>query len=531
MAAVVRSKGVGDAALIIAYPHGMKLLNALAVTLAVSFPGCITLFDADLPAPPDACVTCDMSCEVSEETCNGHDDDCDGRIDEDASEWCGEPMGGRAVCGAGVCAVVCDVDRHDIDGIFENGCEYVCTAGADGVEVCDGADDDCDGIADEGLMGDIVPGLRGVCSGARRTCQGRSGWGEPRFDVIDAFEVEESTCDGRDNDCDGTIDEGQPVAERCTRCNGESGPPCNGCPREVVVPGGWVCIPAGSFAMGSPSDEVWHQDDEGPVQPVRITRPFLMMATEVKQSEWVALTGINPSRETMALGNACDLERPGECPVERVSWYDAIWYANAVSRALGLPPCYDEASLLRCIGTPGSGCMGDEVACADDTFTCDDGANFDSVALDCRGARLPTEAEWEYAARAGTAGLFWFPSERFGEIDALEWIDQFGRANRSNPVGRLAPNPWGLFDMLGNVHEWVQDTYRSYPDPAPPAEMPHLDRLPLQEDAEPQRSYRGGSWLHVGEAVRAAIRWKQEAERRDAFIGLRLVRSIDRSEE
>jgi len=139
-------------------------------------------------------------------------------------------------------------------------------------------------------------------------------------------------------------------------------------------------------------------DRERPVHPVSITRAFYMQKTEVTQGQWRQVMGTNPSH----FSDCGDL-----CPVERVSWNDVQTFLAALN-------------------------------------TMDPG----------KGYRLPTEAEWEYAARAGTAGDY----GGTGVLDQMGWYED-NSGSRTHPVAQKQPNHWGLFDMHGNVWEWVQDWY------------------------------------------------------------------------
>jgi len=274
---------------------------------------------------------------------------------------------------------------------------------------------------------------------------------------------------------------------------------------DVTVPEGWVLVEPGTFTMGAPVSEPGRDADEAQHR-VTLTRPFLMKATEVTQGEFEALMGVNPSR----IGSC-----GASCPVENVSWLDAVAYVNALSLKDGLPTCYELGD--RTIRFRGS---------------------------DCRGYRLPTEAEWEYAARAGTEGavyggrfeirgandapaldpLAWYGGnsgvDYDGGVDCSKWSEPQHRSERCgpHPVGKKAANAWGLHDMLGNVWEWCHDWYGAYPEKAV--------RDPAGPSTGALRVFRGGSWFDDARDVRAANRGRITASYRDGDLGFRPVRTV-----
>jgi formylglycine-generating enzyme required for sulfatase activity len=280
-------------------------------------------------------------------------------------------------------------------------------------------------------------------------------------------------CNGVDDDCDGQTDEGTlcGIDDRCV---------AGACER--VPPVGYVRIAPGSFMMGSAVDASEHRPNELRHR-VEITRPFALKTTEVTEREWRLAMGELPwPPETCG----------ADCPVTNMSWAGAAQYCNALSRMAGLAPCYDER-----LNFAGPG---------------------------CRGYRLPTEAEWEYAARAGaetelSSGPLTEPgcSPLDPNVDVVGWYcgNSMG-AQMARPVGTKAPNPWGVFDMHGNVNEWVNDWY----DPGYGAQGEHaID--PLGPASGEFRTSRGGSWVDEGRFMRASFRTDRPADSSVRNLGFR----------
>ena len=220
--------------------------------------------------------------------------------------------------------------------------------------------------------------------------------------------------------------------------------------------------PSGSFVMGSPEDEAGRSDNESPQHIVSLTHGFWMGKYEVTQAQWEALMDSNPS-----------YYRGADLPVERVSWNDAQAFIDALNA---------EHPEMR--------------------------------------FRLPTEAEWEYACRAGTSTRFYWgedPDET--EIDDYAWYEgNSGITNLTKPVGGKLPNPWGLYDMAGNVDEWCLDEYGDYP--AGPVTDPLGEFLG-------QKILRGGRSDLQAIYCRSADRSFVEPENNLGFKGFRLLRAID----
>ena len=231
---------------------------------------------------------------------------------------------------------------------------------------------------------------------------------------------------------------------------------------------GFCRVPAGCFVLGSPRDEfAAGRDDDVQVQ-VTLTRPFELGKFEVTNAEWSA-TGFALPRRNVDEG-VC---RDAHCPVSNVNLFEALTFANRYSEMRGLPACY---RLEQCSGTLGSGPIcnkpGKEpghLECErkqEDGLICEGLYSTAASVYDCKGYRLPTEAEWEYAARAGTLTAYWngeiTPEPTLGECGADARLARIGwychnSGGRQHPVGQLSANPWGFHDMLGNVSEWTAD--------------------------------------------------------------------------
>jgi formylglycine-generating enzyme required for sulfatase activity len=274
---------------------------------------------------------------------------------------------------------------------------------------------------------------------------------------------------------------------------------------EDPCPDGFEHIPAGTFDMGTPEGGAVFFQDESPVHSVEISRPFCMQARETTQAQWLALMGNNPSQ-----AQGCD-----ECPVEKVNSYDAMAYCNALGTAEGLDECYD---LSGCTGTSGVDLDCDAVPFA---------------GLDCNGYRLPTEAEWEYAARAGSSGDTWLgdldPDLLMCEqpnslLDPVAWF--CGNSDDGpKPVGMKTPNPWGLYDILGNVFEWCWDLYQADYYAGSPGQDP-TGPDPAGMSGNPVRMIRGGSWQKWAWDARASSRSDAHLGTTSIDLGFRPVRSV-----
>ncbi len=243
----------------------------------------------------------------------------------------------------------------------------------------------------------------------------------------------------------------------------------------------YVTVPAGSFAIGAGPDEEGSNDKEKFDSTVTITRPFLMKTTEVTQAEWYFVLG-EPS---VSYDKTCGLD----CAVGYVTWRRALDYLNALSKLEGLEPCYDLKKPLA-VWTKG---------------------------LDCTGYRLPTEAEWEYAARGGTE------TARYGDLDDIAWHSD-NADSKPHPVGKKQKNAFGLFDMLGSQWEWAWDA-EDYKPFSGDMSDPIAGGM-AQESEGQDRIVRGGSYRDSKLYVRAAHRFQNLANAGDINFGFRPVRTV-----
>ena len=216
----------------------------------------------------------------------------------------------------------------------------------------------------------------------------------------------------------------------------------------------------------------------------------------------------NPSWHTAAAAR-CEIDPCESRPVERVNWYEAIAYMNARSADEGLTACYQTDG---CNGTPGRPCSNENNECLGG-FICADVTQVRG----CTGYRLPTEAEWEYAA-AGEAS-----SQTYGALDDSAWYFPNARL-RTHPVGQQAASPEGLSDMFGNVYEWVWDRYAR--DFGLFGDFSSTAIDPQGGEFDMTRVTRGGSWNSGYEDCRASNRENEFPGQRSFLLGFRVVRNI-----
>ncbi len=246
-----------------------------------------------------------------------------------------------------------------------------------------------------------------------------------------------------------------------------------------------VRIKAGSFTMGSYYSDAGRQEDEG-LHQVKLTRDFWVGTTEVTQALYQEVMGSNPSSYYGS-----------RYPVETVSWYDAIEFTNRMSRRAGLDEAY--------------------------------GGGYSSRTYNPRanGYRLLTEAEWEFAARGGVRNDGGAPlySGSFG-YSQVAWVKE-NSSGRPHPVGSLSSNPWGLYDMSGNVFEWVWDWHPCASNERCTKSYPSENVDPTGWSYGSERVFRGGRFSDRAKYARVANRGMLPPSSRMKWVGFRIARTAD----
>ncbi len=263
--------------------------------------------------------------------------------------------------------------------------------------------------------------------------------------------------------------------------------------------GTWAPLKAGTFTMGSPKSELCREPsvEKETQHKVTLSHAFEILATEVTQEQFIAAMGHNPSK----------FSKCGKtCPVEFVNWHQAASYCNALS---------DKKKLARCYKCSQSGPV----------LTCAEATGYAGAKVyGCPGYRLPTEAEWEYAYRAGSTTALYSGAisdcSKDAKVAQIAWY-YFNSGDKSQPVGLRPPNAWGLYDMAGNVFEWCHDGFQK-----------DLGAAPVTDPAVAASTYRvmrGGSYTSLAGWQRAANRFKDTPEANldcHGSYGFRVARTI-----
>ena len=250
-------------------------------------------------------------------------------------------------------------------------------------------------------------------------------------------------------------------------------------------------IPGGTFLMGSPASESQREEDEGPQQEITVP-PFLMGRSAVTQAQWRQVAAL--PKVSLNLDSDPSQFKGDALPVERVSWYQAEEFCQRLSVATG------------------------------QTY------------------RLPTEAEWEYACRAGTTTPFFFGETLNPDLANYYGNYTYGKGpkgiyrEQTTPVGSFPANGWGLYDLHGNVYEWCLDQWHDSYDGKPEA-LTKDGSIPWTKDSsaissssdESSRLLRGGSWNTYARFCRSAYRFRWSPDSQDIFIGFRVVGVVART--
>lgn len=351
----------------------------------------------------------------------------------------------------------------------------------------------------------VVVGALGACAGnGAESSPCEDGYGKDVYGncvpLADAGDADTDTDADSDSDADADTDAD---SDADTDSDSDTDSDTGGSLAAFEAANGisMVAIGAGAFTMGSPADERGHQYDVEDQVSVTLTHDYYIGATEVTQGQFATFVGSNPS-----LFPDCG----DGCSADMITWYLAAEYANALSAAAGVDACYV--------------CDGTTCSSAGDPYSCD-------------GYRLPTEAEWEYATRAGTTSAFPDGGNLTSDADLyncdtivtldngevlsdIAWYCANAESTPHAGAG-LGSNAWGLYDTQGNVQEWTHDAVDVVAGESPLAGGTD----PYGTDGDPYHVLRGGSWRLEAYQMRSASRTIDPPDFTDYDVGFRIART------
>ena len=278
----------------------------------------------------------------------------------------------------------------------------------------------------------------------------------------------------------------------------------------------WVTIKAGNFSMGSPAGEKCREkygaQNKETRHQVTLSHGFEISAYEVTQGQFKLIMGYNP-----AGFHSCG----AFCPVETVTWHEAVAYCNALSSLRGYTQCYSDSGSGKSCPT-GTGCAAEEACVRGKCRKYNAAASYTGKGIyNCKGYRLPTEAEWEYAYRADSTTAYYNGDikdcTKDDVIHQIAWYAANANS-RTYPSCIKAPNKWNLYDMAGNVSEWIHDWYS--PDLGTSAATDPVGNLAYAANA-----LRGGDYKSYAHLQRASFRRSWSPWMKGNHVGFRCARS------